>query len=121
MFISDRSIIPIYDIEERDINKFQKLIETSLYIQVIKQTHESKLKGKYFLTTTNTEYKKVLIEATEIVNYIYPQIYTTYLNSSSQRSNIPTIHTNVSISTQTFIYFHEFHPVPENSSHKRIK
>ena len=32
-FISDISIIPIYDIEERDINKFQKLIDTSLYIQ----------------------------------------------------------------------------------------
>ena len=58
VFISDRSIIPIYDIEETDINKFQKLIETSLYIQDIEQTHESILKGKYFLITTKTDYKK---------------------------------------------------------------
>ena len=57
-FIPDSSIIPIYDIEERYINKFQKLIETSLYIQDIEQTHESKLKGNYFLITTKTDYKK---------------------------------------------------------------
>ena len=53
-FIFDSSIIPIYDTEERDINKLQKLIEISLYIQDIEQTHETKLKGKYFMITTKT-------------------------------------------------------------------
>ena len=36
----------------------KKLIETSMYIQDIEQTHESILKGKYFLITTKTDYKK---------------------------------------------------------------
>ena len=34
-FISDTSIIPMYEIEERVVNKFKKLIETSMYVQII--------------------------------------------------------------------------------------
>ena len=57
-FIFDISIIAVYEIEERDINKFEQLIETSMHIQDIKQTHESTLKGKYILITTKADYKK---------------------------------------------------------------
>ena len=34
-FISDSSIIPIYDIEESNVNKFKTLINNSMYIQDI--------------------------------------------------------------------------------------
>ena len=62
-YISNSSIIPIYEIKERDVNKFKKLIETSMYIQEIEETYESTLKVKYFIITTKTDYKKVLTEA----------------------------------------------------------
>ena len=55
--ITDSSIIPIYDIEEHDLRKFNQLIERAIYIQDIESTHESITKGKYFIITTNTNYK----------------------------------------------------------------
>lgn len=72
-FISDSSIIPIYDIEERDVNKFKKLIETLMCIQDIEQTYASTLKGKYFLITTQTDYIKLSTEANDMIKYIYPE------------------------------------------------
>ena len=72
-FILDSYIIPVYDIEERDVDKFKQLITKSICIQDIEQTHESKINGKYFLITTKMEHKKAIIEAREIVEYIYPQ------------------------------------------------
>ena len=57
-FISDRSIIPVYDIAERNINKFKQLIETSMYIQDMEQTRKSTLKENHFLITTKADYKK---------------------------------------------------------------
>ena len=50
--IADSSIIPIYDIEERNLRKFKQLIETTMYIQDIELIHESTTKRKYFLITT---------------------------------------------------------------------
>ena len=44
----DISIIPVYDTEERDINKFKQLIENSTYIKDTEQTHESKINGLIF-------------------------------------------------------------------------
>ena len=58
-FITDSSIIPIYDIKERDLKQFKKLIETAMYIQDIEVIHESTTKGKYFLITTKSDYKKL--------------------------------------------------------------
>ena len=52
IFISDSFIIPVYDIEKRGVNKLKTLIMNTQYIQKIKQIHESKQKGKYFLITT---------------------------------------------------------------------
>ena len=37
MFMYDISIIPAYDTEERDINKFKQLIENSTYIKDTEQ------------------------------------------------------------------------------------
>ena len=51
-FISDSFIIPVYDIEKRGVNKLKTLIMNTQYIQKIKQIHESKQKGKYFLIIT---------------------------------------------------------------------
>ena len=45
-FIKDNSIIPVYDINEEDVEKFAKLIKESKYIQDIEQTNESTQKGK---------------------------------------------------------------------------
>ena len=46
-FISISSSIPIYDIEEKDVNKFKILIYNSMYIQEIEETYESTFKGKF--------------------------------------------------------------------------
>ena len=48
VFIKDNSIIPVHDIEERDIGKFYKLIENTKYIQSMETTNESQTKCKYF-------------------------------------------------------------------------
>ena len=66
------SIIPIYEIEERDVEKFKKLITNSTYIQDIEKTYEKK--GKYFLITTKTDYRKALTEANNMIKYISTQI-----------------------------------------------
>ena len=44
VFIKDNSIIPVHDIEERDIGKFYKLIENTKYIQSMETTNESQTK-----------------------------------------------------------------------------
>ena len=119
--ISDSSIILIYEIEEKDVNKFRKLIETSMYIQDIEGRYEFTLKGKYFLITTKTDYKKVLTEANVMIKYIYPNRTNKEFNISRQRNNTPIIHTNVSTYAQALMIFHESNPVPSQSSHKRLK
>ena len=79
-FISDSSIIPIYDIKERDVNTFKILINNSMYIQEIEETYESTSKGKYFLITTKTGYRKSLTEANDMIKYIYLEIINTNYN-----------------------------------------
>ena len=120
-FITDSSIIPIYDIEERDLNKFKKLIETAMYIQDIEVTHESTTKGKYFLITTKSDYKKASIEAKDMLNYIYPNRVTNNIQYTSPQYESPIIHNNVSTYAQALMHFHESNPVPDTSSHKRLK
>ena len=90
-----------------------------MYIQDIQQKHEYTLKGKYFLITTNTDYKKSFIEAKDMVNY--PQRTTKELNLSNQRNNTSIIHSNLSTYTQALVQFHESNLVPETSSNKRLK
>ena len=80
-FISDSSIIPIYEIEEGDVNKFKKLITNSTYIHDIEETYESTSKGKYFLITTKTDYGKALTEANDMIKYIYPDRVNIYSNT----------------------------------------
>ena len=67
-----------------------------MYIQHIEETYESTSKGKYFLITTKTDYRKVLTEANDMIKYIYPDRVTTELKTSIQRSNIPIIYNNAS-------------------------
>ena len=45
------------------MKKFKTLINNTTYIQDIEDTYESTTKGKYFLITTKTEYRKALTEA----------------------------------------------------------
>ena len=42
-----------------------------MYIQDIESTHESTTKGKYFLITKKSEYKKTTIEAKYMLKNIY--------------------------------------------------
>ena len=46
-------------------------IDANLNIQDIKLTQESTIKGKYFLFTTHTDYKKSTIEEKYILKYAY--------------------------------------------------
>ena len=51
-FIKENSIVPVYDIKERDIVKFNKLIDNTKYVQSMEITNEFTSKGKYFMITT---------------------------------------------------------------------
>ena len=86
-----------------------------MYIQDIESTHESKTKGKYFLITTKTDDKKATIEVKDVLQYVYPNQKSTNIHYSSQYNDIPILHTNVSTCAQ------ESNPVPETSSHKKLK
>ena len=66
-FIKDSSIIHVYDIEERDVDKFVKLINKSKCIQDIEPTNESKPKDKCFVIKTKIDYRKVVIEVNDMV------------------------------------------------------
>ena len=46
-FIKENSIVPVYDIKERDIVQFNKLIDNIKYIQSIETTNESISKGNF--------------------------------------------------------------------------
>ena len=120
-FIADSSIIPIYDIEECDIQKFKQLIEQTMYIQDIESIYESTTKGKYFLITTKTDYKKASIEAKYVLKDIYPNRPINHIQYSRPPNESPIIHNNVSTYAQALMQFHESNPVLETSSHKRLK
>ena len=92
-----------------------------MYIQDIESTYESTTKGKYFLITTKTDYKKASIEAKDMLKYIYPNRPTNHIQYSSPPNESPIIHNNVSTYAQVVMQFHESNPVPETSSHKRLK
>ena len=66
-FIQENSVISMYDIEESDIAKFSKLVESAQYIQSIESRNESKQKGKYFRITTKTDYGKLVKEVIAMV------------------------------------------------------
>ena len=87
-----------------------------MYIQHIEETYESTSKGKYFLITTKTDYRKVLTEANDMIKYISPDRVTTELKTSIQRTNVPIIHNNVSTYTQALMIFHKSNPVSTQSS-----
>ena len=112
VFMFDSSIISIYDIEERDVNKFKTLIISSIYIQDIEETYESTSKGKYFLITTKIYYRKSLTEANDMIKYIYPERNNIKYNIYNQRSNIPIVHTNVSKHSWAFMNLIQSHPNP---------
>ena len=67
-----------------------------MYIQDIEITHESTKKGKYFIITTKTDYKKATIEAKDILKYVYPNRKSNDIHYSSPLNEISTIRTNVS-------------------------
>ena len=71
-FIKDNSIVPVHDIEERDIGKFNKLIENTKYIQSMETTNESQTKGKYFMITTKSDHKQAVKEVKAMLKYVYP-------------------------------------------------
>ena len=77
-----------------------------MYIQDIEETYESTLKGKYFLITTKTDYRKALTEENDMIKYIYLDKTNKEFNMSSQRNNTPLIHTNVSTYAQALMSFH---------------
>ena len=51
-FIKENSIVPVYDINERDIVEFNKLIDNTKYVQSMEITNELTSKGKYVMITT---------------------------------------------------------------------
>ena len=56
-FIKENSIVPVYNIKERDIVKFTKLIDNTKYIQSMETTNKSTSKRKYFMITTKKTVK----------------------------------------------------------------
>ena len=60
-----------------------------MYIQDIKLTHES-TKGKYFLITTKSDYKKASIEAKDTINYVYPNRATNTFNIQAHTMKAPS-------------------------------
>ena len=92
-----------------------------MYIQDMEVTHESTTKGKYFLITTKSDYKKASIEAKDMLNYIYPNRVTNNIQYTSPQYENPIIHNNVSTYAQALMHFHESNPVPDTTSHKRLK
>ena len=92
-----------------------------MLIQYIEVTHESTTKGKYFLITAKSDYKKASIEAKDILNYIYPNRVTNNIQYNIPQYESPIIHNNVSTYAQALMHFHESNPVPDTTSHKRLK
>ena len=118
-FIKGNSIVPVYDIKERDIGKFTKLIDNTKYIQSMETTNNSTSKTKHFMITTKTDYKRTVKEVKTMLKYVYPEKEDE--RQDYQRENTPIIHSNVSIYAQVLILFHEDNPVPTNHSNKRLK
>ena len=56
-----------------------------------------------------------------MLKYVYPNRPTNDIQYSSPPNESPIIHNNVSTYAQALMQFHEFNPVPEISSHKRLK
>ena len=119
-FIKENSIVPVYDIEERGIAKFKKLIENTKYVHIMELTNESSSKEKYFMIATKKDYKKAVVEVKSMIKYIYPDREEEE-RQEYQRANTPIIHNNVSTYTQALMLFHEDNPVPSNDSNKRLK
>ena len=92
-----------------------------MYIQDIEVTHESTTKGKYFLITTKSDYKKTSIEANDMLNYIYPNRVTNNIQYTSPQYEILIVHNNVSTYAQASMHFHESNPVLDTSSQKSLK
>ena len=92
-----------------------------MYIQDIESTYESTTKGKYFLITAKTDYTKASIEAKGMLKYFYANRATNDIQYSSPQNENPIIHNNISTYVQTLMQFHESNPVPDSSSHKRLK
>ena len=61
-----------------------------MYIQGIEVTHGSTTKGKYFLITTKSDYKKASIEAKDMLNYIYPNRVTNNIQYTSHNTKTPS-------------------------------
>ena len=101
-FIKENSIVPVYDIEERDIAKFNKLIENTKYVQSMELTNESSSKEKYFMIATKKDYEKAVVEVKSMIKYIYPDREEEE-RQEYQRENTPIIHNNVSTYTQDTI------------------
>ena len=119
-FIKDNSIVPVHDIEERDIGKFNKLIENTKYIQSMETTNESQTKGKYFMITTKTNYKHAVKKVKAMIKYVYHNREEDE-RQDYQSENTPIIHSNISTYTQALTLFHEENPVPTQLSNKRLK
>ena len=92
-----------------------------MYIQDIELTHECTTKGKCFLITTKSDYKKASIEAKDMINYVYPNRATNDIQYTNPQDESPVISNNASTYAQSLIHFHESDPIPEISSHKRLK
>ena len=118
-FIKKNSIVPVYDIKERDLAKFNKLIDNTKYVQSMEITNESTSK-EIFLITTNKDYKQAVMEVKTMIKYIYPEREEDE-RQDYQRANTPIIHNNVSTYAQALMIFHEDNPVPTNNSNTRLK
>jgi len=119
-FIKENSIVPVYDIKERDIVKFNKFIDSIKYVQSMEITNESTSKGKYFMITTTKYYKHAVMEVKTMIKYIYRERKEDE-RQDYQRANTPIIHNNVSTYAQALMLFHEDNPVPTNNSNKHLK
>ena len=101
----------MYDIEESDNAKSVKLIESAQYIQSIEPTNELKQKGKYFMITTKTDYRKAVREVNSMVKYIYPNQPDREIQTNERHPSL-SIHNNVSSYSQSLMHIREANPAP---------
>ena len=77
LFLKNITIVPIVNIQDKDAEKVNKIIDNSLYFSVWKRTRQA-TKGKYLLITN----KSVINNAQKEVDNLLGKFYGTLLNNN---------------------------------------
>ena len=105
VLINDNSIIPVYDIEEIDVGKFQQLLKINMHSMY--QTNK-RIENKREILLN---YKQATVEVKDMIKYIHSDRVE---RETLSRPLVPILHTNLSTYTQTLVNFHDTNPVPDS-------